>query len=722
MDVSSLISPLNTPQRQAVTSDNPHLLVLAGAGSGKTRVLIHRIAWLLASEQASARQILAVTFTNKAAREMQQRITTFIDETQGQVKPWMGTFHSIAHRLLRTHWQAAKLPQHFQLLDNDEQLRCIKKVLRALHVDEKNEDIRQIQSFINRCKNEGLRAKEVIASERDLRHQVLIQFYTAYEAHCQQAGVVDFSELLLRAYELFRDNPDILQQYQNRYRYFLVDEFQDTNHLQYLWLRLWAGSQGELFVVGDDDQSIYSWRGANVGNIARLQEDYPQLEYVRLEQNYRSTQTILSAANALISHNTERLGKQLWTEGEKGSPLYLYTAYSETDEAEFIAQRIVDYQTKNKGSLDNIVLLYRTSAQSRVLEEALLQHSIPYRIYGGLRFYERAEIKDCLAYLQLLLNPDSDTAFERVINTPKRGIGERSVEEIRHIAREQQISLWQACCRLLEYGGLAKRTANALKIFVELITSLTKACEDLPLADQILAIQTQVKLADHYKKVYKKEAEGRLENLAELVNAAREFTLYDMVTDSTMSQSEHFLAHAVLETGGEQGGEQPQDQVQLMTLHLAKGLEFDTVFLCGLEEQLFPHRNSLREDNLEEERRLCYVGITRAQRELYLCHSESRFVYGQRHYTEPSRFLAEIPAELVEPIRLSTAQSFFSPSSQQSIDIAIGDQVIHPIFGEGTVLEEEGIEPRKLVHVSFAEGDKWLVLATAKLQKQTESS
>jgi len=721
MDVSNLINPLNAPQRQAVTSDNPHLLVLAGAGSGKTRVLIHRIAWLMASEQATARQILAVTFTNKAAREMQQRITAFIDETQGQVKPWMGTFHSIAHRLLRIHWQAAKLPQHFQLLDNDEQLRCIKKVLRALHVDEKNEDIRQVQSFINKCKNEGLRAKEVIVSERDIRQQVLIQFYTAYETHCQQAGVVDFCELLLRAYELFRDNPDILQQYQRRYRYFLVDEFQDTNHLQYLWLRLWSGEEGELFVVGDDDQSIYSWRGANVGNIARLQEDYPKLEYVRLEQNYRSTQTILHAANALISHNTQRLGKQLWTEGEKGSPLFLYSAYSETDEAEFIAQRILYYQEKTQGSLDNIVLLYRTSAQSRVLEEALLQHSIPYRIYGGLRFYERAEIKDCLAYLQLLLNPDSDTAFERVINTPKRGIGDRSVEEIRRIAREQQISLWQACCRLIEYGGLAKRTINALQLFVNLINSLKKDSESLALADQIAAIQSQAKLADYYKKIHKQEAEGRLENLAELVNAAREFSLYDMVSDSTISQQEHFLAHAVLETGGEQG-DSTQDRVQLMTLHLAKGLEFDTVFLCGLEEQLFPHRNSIREDNLEEERRLCYVGITRAQRELYLCHSESRFVYGQRHYTEPSRFLAEIPSELVEPIRLSTAKTFFSPSSQQVIDVVVGDQVVHPIFGEGTVIEEEGIEPRKLVQVSFAEGEKWLVLATAQLQKQTESS
>ncbi|MDM8567000.1 UvrD-helicase domain-containing protein [Candidatus Halobeggiatoa sp. HSG11] len=639
MDISKLTKQLNKEQLTAVTASLEHILVLAGAGSGKTRCLTYRIAWLITTGQTNPHNILAVTFTNKAANEMRSRIDSLLDEPAKGL--WVGTFHGIAHRFLRTHWQDAKLSQSFQILDSNDQLRSIKRLLKALGADEKVYSPQKIQNFINSQKDEGLRAKNLTADENDVWLNQMIEIYQNYEENCQRSDVVDFGELLLRCYETLRDNPHLLEYYQQRFQFIHVDEFQDTNNIQYKWLQLLAGTTGKLFVVFDDDQSIYSWRGAKVQNIQHLQQDFTDTKLIKLEQNYRSTSKILNAANVLIANNTDRLGKNLWTEHTIGEPITLYRAYSEVDEAWFVTEQILNWQGKKR----EVAILYRTTAQSRQFEEILLQKNIPYRIYGGLRFYERLEIKDILAYLRLSLNRNDDTAFERVVNTPKRGIGERTVVMLRSEARQQKISLWQVSVNILANDKLKKRAASSLHGFMTLVKNIAKL--NLPLRELIEQAVIDINLVEHYQKSGKEEAQGRLENLAELANAAHQF---EQQYNSNASVLNGFLDHAALESGEKQS--KSSDCVQLMTLHSAKGLEFEVVFLCGLEEELFPHKNSLDDFNLEEERRLCYVGITRARRFLYLCHSNSRFRYGERSICKPSRFIEEIPKELINKVRL----------------------------------------------------------------------
>ncbi len=638
MDISKLTKQLNTEQLSTVTAPLEHILVLAGAGSGKTRCLTYRIAWLIATDKTNPYNILAVTFTNKAANEMRSRIDSLLTEPAKGL--WVGTFHGITHRFLRTHWQSANLSQSFQILDSNDQLRVIKRLLKSLAVDEKVFPPKKVQNFINTNKDEGLRAKDLTADENNLWLNQMIEIYQIYEGNCQRSDVVDFGELLLRCYETLRDDPQLLEYYQQRFQFIHVDEFQDTNNIQYKWLQLLAGKNSKLFVVFDDDQSIYAWRGAKIENIQRLQNDFTNPKLIRLEQNYRSTDKILNAANVLIANNTNRLGKNLWTKLTTGEPVFLYRAYSEVDEAWFVAEQILNW----KGNKKEIAILYRTTAQSRQFEEILLQKNIPYRIYGGLRFYERLEIKDVLAYLRLALNHNDDTAFERIINTPKRGIGERTVIMLRGEARQQKMSIWQAANNVLESGQLKKRAATSLQDFMILIKNLESL--KLPLRELIEQIIITTKLTEHYQKAGKEEAQGRLENLAELTNAAYQFERqYNTDGSSVINE---FLDHAALEAGDKQS--KSGDCVQLMTLHSAKGLEFEVVFLCGLEEDLFPHKNSLDDFNLEEERRLCYVGITRAKKLLYLCHSNSRFRYGERNICKPSRFIEEIPKELVKKL------------------------------------------------------------------------
>lgn len=717
MDVTRIIEPLNDSQRAAVTLDNGHALVLAGAGSGKTRVLVHRLAWLVQTAQASPFSILAVTFTNKAAGEMRARVEHILGMPISGM--WIGTFHGLAHRLLRAHWKDAGLQENFQILDSDDQLRTIRRVIRALELDEAQWVPRQVQWYINARKDEGLRPAHIDRGADPWTSQ-MVEIYTAYEETCARGGMVDFAELLLRAHELLRDNPYLLAHYRERFGHILVDEFQDTNAIQYAWVSLLAGDNGRLFVVGDDDQSIYGWRGACVENIQQFSNDFSEVSVLRLEQNYRSSGNILQAANVLIANNNARLGKNLWTEDAEGSRLKLYAAFNDLDEASYIAGQIESLQLQGHARAD-FAILYRVSAQSRVLEEALLKAAIPYRVYGGLRFYERAEIRDAMAYLRLAANRHDDAAFERVVNVPARGIGLRTIEAVREQARAQGSSLWRAAEDLVGEGGLAARARNAVQGFLQLINQLGDEVDGLELYEQVESVLHASQLEQHYLKEPGEKAQARIENLAELVNAARQFELDD---GEEMEPLSAFLAHAALESGEQQAGNN-QDCVHLMTLHSAKGLEFPVVFLTGLEEGLFPHQRSLSDDTqLEEERRLCYVGITRARQELYLSYAQSRRLHGTDQYPMPSRFIHELPDELLEPVRLmgadryATSSSDFSSAADEiSGDYYLGQQVMHPRFGEGTVTNLEGHGDQARIQVNFyTAGNKWLVAAYAKLE------
>ncbi|ACL71184.1 DNA helicase II [Thioalkalivibrio sulfidiphilus HL-EbGr7] len=719
MDVTTLLDSLNPAQREAVSADPGPVLVLAGAGSGKTRVLTHRIAWLIQVEGLSPHSILAVTFTNKAAAEMRGRIEALLGmPVRGM---WVGTFHGLAHRLLRAHWQDAGLPQGFQILDSDDQLRMVKRVLKALELDEARWPPRQAQWFINARKDEGVRPQHM-EDHGDPVNRQLVRIYSAYEAACKRAGVVDFAELLLRALELLRDTPALLEHYRARFRHILVDEFQDTNAIQYGWLRLLAGSRIPVFAVGDDDQSIYGWRGARIEHIQHFSRDFPGTRTVRLEQNYRSTGNILRAANALIEHNDGRLGKNLWTEDSEGAPIALYAAFNEQDEARFVAGRIEEWQREGHRHSE-VAILYRSNAQSRVFEEALIQARIPYRVYGGLRFFERAEIKDALAYLRLVASREDDAAFERVVNQPARGLGERTLAQIRDLARERDQSLWSASAHLLETGGLTARAGNALRGFLALVDGLAEACRDLPLHEQAEHVIQHSGLRDFYAAEKGEKAQARVENLDELVSAARGFS-FDPETHGDMDTLTAFLAHAALESG-EGEASAFEDCVQLMTLHSAKGLEFPLVFMAGMEEGLFPHRMSVEEPGrMEEERRLAYVGITRARRQLVLCYAESRRLHGRETYNAPSRFLAELPAELIEDIRprARISQPVFRRPEQVANDagdgLRVGVRVAHQKFGEGVITDCEGQGSNARIQVHFADhGAKWLVAGYAKLEK-----
>jgi DNA helicase-2/ATP-dependent DNA helicase PcrA len=639
-----LLQNLNIAQRQAVSAPLAHTLVLAGAGSGKTRVLIQRMAWLIHTERQSPFQLLAVTFTNKAAKEMQRRLQQVLN-----IKPqalWVGTFHGIAHRLLRRHYAQAHLPAGFQILDNQEQYNMVRRVLKHTNLDEKEWPPRQVQSHINQQKEGGFYPEQV-ETGNGYHSQTLLKLYHHYHSLCQQSGLLDFADLLLRAYLLWRDNPELLAQYQQRFAHVLVDEFQDINPMQYRWLKLLA-QHNRVFAVGDDDQSIYGWRGADLAHIHRFQQDFQPNQLVKLEQNYRSTGMILAAANGLIAQNRQRLGKNLWTQAGEGAPIYLYQAYNDLDEAGFIADKLQACATQY-GGYQHCAVLYRVNAQSRVLEEALLKRNIPYRIYGGLRFYERAEIKDALAYLRLLAHVDDDLAYERVVNFPPRGIGKTTVETVRAHARRHGCSLWQATTALLGNAGLSARAGQALAKFQQLIQNLKQ--RDLTLDELAQTVIEQTGLIAYYQKKRGEKEEMRLENLAELVRACHQFSAQ---YEEDLPLLSAFLTHAVLEAG--EAGQGTVQGVQLMTLHIAKGLEFPLVFLCGLEENLFPHQLALAELNgLEEERRLCYVGITRAMRQLYLSYAQARCLHGMESHSRPSRFISEIPIGVLEPVHLSSA-------------------------------------------------------------------
>lgn len=721
MDVSHIFDELNDAQREAVAAPPQPLLVLAGAGSGKTRVLTSRIAYLVEAHQVSPLSILAVTFTNKASREMRSRVEDMLGIPMGGM--WIGTFHSLAHRLLRQHYKEANLPQEFQILDSDDQLRMIRRCLKELALDEAYWPPKQVQWYINGHKEEGRRAEQV-PQANDPQQQTLQQVYVHYQGLCQRFGLLDFSELLLRAYELIKNNEPLRERYQDRFQHVLVDEFQDTNSIQYAWLRLLVQKSHNLFAVGDDDQSIYGWRGARVENILQFEQDFPNTKVIRLEQNYRSTSHILDAANAVIQNNGSRMGKNLWTAGEEGEPVKLYTAYNEQDEARFVIDQIQDWVNQG-GKRSEVAILYRSNAQSRVFEEVLLNAGMPYRVYGGLRFFERAEIKDALAYLRLCTRRDDDPSFERIVNTPTRGIGNKTVDTVREFARAQQISMWDATNQLLTGSQLSSRAKSALGVFVNLIQEISQQIEDQDLFQQIEIMLDLSKLIAHFEKEKGEKGQARVENLQELITAARGFEVEE--TEDDLPPLASFLAHAALEAGEGQA-EEWEDCVQLMSLHTAKGLEFPLVFLTGLEEGLFPHQRSLEEGSgrLEEERRLCYVGMTRAMQQLWLTYAELRRLYGSEKYTAPSRFLGEIPDELIQAVRPKSAVSYQTPKrlhsawvddqSTHESGVSVGANVSHPKFGDGVVVNLEGQGEYARIQVNFVDvGSKWLVLAYANL-------
>lgn len=715
MDVSDILDELNEAQRSAVAAAQGNQLVLAGAGSGKTRVLVHRIAWLIRAESLSPYSVMAVTFTNKAAREMRGRIETMLQRPSHGM--WIGTFHGLAHRLLQTHWQEAGLPQNFQILDSDDQLRLIKRVCRELGLDEAKWPPKQAQWFINGQKDEGLRAAHIEPPLGDIYTQTLLRVYAAYEEACQRGGLVDFAELLLRAHELWLKSPETLAHYQARFNILLVDEFQDTNTIQYAWLRVLAGDAIPIVAVGDDDQSIYGWRGAKIENIQRFTKDFRDTQVVRLEQNYRSTKTILDAANGVIAHNSGRLGKNLWTAGEDGEPIRLYAGFNEQDEARFIVEQIQGW-TDDGNLRRSSAVLYRSNAQSRVIEEALIRVGMPYRIYGGQRFYERLEIRNALAYLRLITGRGDDPALERVINTPTRGIGSKTIDDLRALARERAVSMWQAIELVLADGLLTPRARTSLGGFKALVDELDSETLELPLEECVEHVIHRSGLLEFHRAEKGERGQARVENLEELVSAAKTFR----PEDDTQSPLQQFLDSAALDAGDSQA-DPYEDSVQMMTLHSAKGLEFPMVILAGLEENLFPHRMSIEEPGrLEEERRLAYVGITRAQQKLLITYAESRRLHGNETYNTPSRFVREIPSELIEEVRLHggltrpLASVGSSPLSDDNTGLSLGQPVMHPMFGEGVVLNIEGRGANARIEVNFAEGSKWLVLQYANLQ------
>lgn len=718
MDVSSVLDSLNEAQREAVAAPTGNILLLAGAGSGKTRVLVHRVAWYVETNQSNPYGILAVTFTNKAAAEMRGRIESLLQRPIGGM--WVGTFHGIAHRLLRAHWQEASLPQNFQILDSDDQYRTVRRVIRAMQLDESQYPPREAQWFINGRKDEGLRPQH-LEDNGDAAMAQLIHIYQSYEQTCARSGLVDFAELLLRAHELFRDQDGVLQHYRQRFRHVLVDEFQDTNALQYAWLRLLVGNSGSLFAVGDDDQSVYGWRGARIENMQHFQKDIADTKLMKLEQNYRSTANILKAANTLIENNESRLGKELWTEGEDGEKINLYSAYNEYDEARYVIESIKAAKRESLQYIDNAVL-YRVSAQSRVLEEILMQSNIPYRVYGGMRFYERAEIKDVLAYLRLASFRDDDASFERIVNTPTRGIGQRTLEELRMQARRDNISLWQSAVQILTDKSLSARALSALEHFLKLVHLIGAEIGPLPLDEAVDTVIKHSGLIEHFQKEKGEKGQARIENMEELVSAAREYEVNKEV-HGDLEPLQAFLSHAALEAGDTQA-DAYTDCVNLMTLHSAKGLEFPSVYLVGMEEGLFPHqRSSSDPSQLEEERRLCYVGITRAKEHLTLTFAQHRRLHGADYYPQPSRFISEIPSDLINEVRLGGAtvsQEIFSRSLEASTEegnFSLGQRVVHQRFGEGVVLNLEGSGSHARVQVNFEQaGSKWLVVAYAGLQ------
>ncbi|MBF0264969.1 MAG: DNA helicase II [Gammaproteobacteria bacterium] len=776
-----LLFGLNPPQQQAVESNDKNILVLAGAGSGKTRVLVHRIAWLIQEKQVSPYAILAVTFTNKAAKEMSQRIERILNmPVRGM---WVGTFHGLAHRLLRTHWHEIGLPENFQVIDSDDQKRLLKRIMKEMGIDEKEYPVNDVQSFINHSKDNGQRSNniETLYAVNQKHHQAI---YTEYEQICRRSGLVDFAELLLRAHEIWLNHPHLLAHYQQRFRYLLVDEFQDTNTIQYAWINVLSGvnqpekETADVMVVGDDDQSIYGWRGAKIEHIQQFARDFKPATTIRLEQNYRSTGTILSAANAVIGHNNERLGKTLWTDSGKGESILVYQAYSGYDEADYIVNKITTL-IEEGSKREDIAVLYRSNAQSRVIEEKLVQSAIPYRVYGGLRFFDRAEIRDALAYLRLIYARDDDAAFERVINLPARGIGQKTIEKLRLFAKETQQSLWFAAINTLQEKMFSPKVAQSIVDFLHMIDHFSHQLKEIKLHELLEEVYQTTGLKAYYEKEKNEKARSRIENLDELFNAIKQFNdefpelLNEDLFESEKLESEKlesekveddglkpaeqihvladFLGHAVLESSEKQA-EEWDDCVQLMTLHSAKGLEFQYVFLAGMEQGLFPHRMSAElDDKLEEERRLCYVGITRAMKQLYLSFADTRNIHGRMEYCRPSQFIKEIPEQFLTQVRTtyspaynksnsSFSQSNYSQASRQSYsdygnrsssipakrankkileqdeEYYCGKVVQHKKFGEGVITDTEGSGNKLRVQVNFKQaGSRWLLAKVANL-------
>lgn len=719
----TLLSGLNAPQREAVTSTAKRLLILAGAGSGKTRVLVHRIAFLMLKEGVFPHRILAVTFTNKAAKQMRQRIESIAHNVTQRL--WVGTFHGLSHRILRQHYEKANLPNNFQIMDTEDQLRLIRRIIKEQGWNEQECDPKRALGFINRQKDEGKRAAHLQSQIAETA--LFIALYTFYEQYCQRFAMIDFSEILLRVLELWRHHPDVLEYYQQRFSHILVDEFQDTNAIQYTWLRQLAGDSNNMMIVGDDDQSIYGWRGAKIENIQRFNKDYPSVQTLRLEQNYRSTGTILSAANALIAKNTARLGKQLWTQEEQGERLVLYGAFNEIDEARFIVDKIQSWCARG-GRPEEVAVLYRSNAQSRVLEQSLRQAQVPYLIYGGLRFFDRAEIKDILAYLRLLVHQEDDTAFERVVNLPPRGIGERTLENIRALAKSEQSSLFRAA---EQYWPTlpAGRTKNGLCQFFEVLALLSTYITVQPLSSLIESVMQKTGLLAHMQAQPGERTHGRIENMQELIQGALQFSnSFEAHGEGQLVGSEATLPAFLTEVALDAGDIERRNEscVKLMTLHSAKGLEFPLVFLSGLEEGLFPHHRCLYDSALlEEERRLCYVGITRAMQKLYFTYAEKRAFAGQSGMNRPSRFIDEIPSSLIENMLFTAptvlqkphAKPTFAKKEEGVTPFPVGQKVRHPRFGEGVILAREGKAAAARVQVQFARQEKkWLVLTYAKLE------
>ncbi|MBV06453.1 MAG: DNA helicase II [Gammaproteobacteria bacterium] len=719
MDVSEIFESLNEPQRQAVTSDSNNLLVLAGAGSGKTRVIAHRVAWLIKAGGINPHSILTVTFTNKAAREMRGRIEGIVEQEMGNF--WCGTFHGISHRLLRAHWEEAGLRREFAILDSEDQYRVIKRVSKSLGLDDTKWPPRQIQWFINKQKDECRRSKDVETAD-DYFAEKVNEVYAAYEELCERESLVDFGELLLRTYLLLKTNENVLDHYKKRFRHILVDEFQDTNEVQYQFLKLLCEGEGHIMSVGDDDQSIYGWRGAKSENINRFTKDYKNTEIIRLEQNYRSTSIILGAANAVIENNQGRMGKELWTEQKEGEPISIYSAYNEDDEARYVVGSIQNWMEQGR-DLNEVAILYRSNAQSRALEEAILREGLSYRIYGGLRFYERAEIKNAMSYLRLVFGREDDAAFERVINIPPRGIGAKTLDIIRSRAQKIETSLWKACQDLLETDGLTPRASQSVEGFLSDFEDLEIETKDLPLRDLVDHVIQRSGLIEYHKKEAGEKGRTRVENLAELVTAASDFEP-EPLDDAEEIPLKLFIDHAALDAGETQASDH-ESAIQLMTLHSAKGLEFPLVFITGFEEGLFPHKLSIEEaDQLQEERRLCYVGMTRSMERLFIVHAEMRNLHGTETFNPPSRFLREIPEELTLEVRTggsiprrNTLSGKVSKGEVPDTEFKLGQRVFHEVFGEGVILNYEGQGSNARVEVNFdSSKTKWLMVSYAKLQ------
>lgn len=716
-DRADLLHGLNSAQQAAVTTPLGNALVLAGAGSGKTRVLVHRIGWLLVEHRATPWDILAVTFTNKAAREIRSRVETMLGGPLSGI--WVGTFHGIAHRLLQTHWQEAGLPKGFQILDADDQLRLVKRVLKSQGLDDKKYPPRQVAGYINRNKEQGIRPESVLVETT--WDQTVLSCYREYQQHCERSGAVDFSELLLRTLEMLRNHRDLQSHYQQRFRHILVDEFQDTNSIQYALIRLLNGQEQKLFMVGDDDQSIYGWRGARVEHIQEFTRDFGEVAIHRLEQNYRSTANILNAANAVIANNQNRLGKNLWTSGEQGEPVRLYRSFNDRDEARFVVATIQSLAGQGDYAYGEMAILYRTTAQSRLFEEQLMNQRLPYRVYGGLKFFDRAEVRDAVAYLRVLNQHQDDAAYERICNVPPRGIGETSLQQLREWAQTQNQDLWSAAEGAIARGLIKGKAAQGLRQFHQLIQDW-QARDDVNLGELVQGIVEQSGLLEFHRNAKDGRGQDRVENLNELVSAAGQFCLEQSETGMPMAD---FLAHIALESGDSQSDEYASS-VQLMTLHSAKGLEFRCVFLVGMEDGLFPHKLTLESPaQLEEERRLCYVGMTRAMRRLYLTWSELRYNRGDENRCAPSRFLNEIPEDLMQEVRpaftlsrpsLGRAPGFGVPQQSDMHPFALGETVRHSIYGDGVVISYEGNGEHTRIQVKFSKaGHKWLLLSLAKL-------